>query len=366
MMDFIEGIGLDSILQTPESRIMRQDVSERVIEVIFRQVVRFLLQLQKLDFSLIGSLTPKSEIDSSDIAATVYSRPMTKKSHDVLLQGGINVFGPREKAFASTAEYFHHIIDGDLQHLHNQPNSVDDEHDAREKYIYFNIMKALVSRHVLPNQDMGPFKLMCDDLQPTNMIVDNEQDLRIISVIDWEWLYTAPAQLVSSVPSWLLIESPNAWSSVDKRLARFNRHLELYSRILMEEEPKILGEGVDQDRKPSAILRACQEDGHQWFHMIILRGFNGPTCVPFMKLREQTKDWDELVSAIPEEEIESFVSNKMADLRKYEGQLAETEERYKIALEGGLRDLDCFLSDNRRFLTVDDSRHKWQSWACFN
>lgn len=179
-------------------------------------------------------------------------------------------------------------------------------------------MKALIPRHVLPGHDMGPFKLICDDFQPTNMIVNNEQDLKVVAVIDWEWSYTAPTQLADSTPTWLVIESPNAWASVDERLARYNKHLELYTRLLEEEEAKILGDGVAEDQKASTMLRACQKDGRQWFHFIILRGFNGPTCVPFAKLREETEDWDELVAAIPEEDINSFVQKKMAGLPKYE------------------------------------------------
>jgi aminoglycoside phosphotransferase (APT) family kinase protein len=47
-------------------------------------------------------------------------------------------------------------------------------------------MKALVRRHVLPGLDRGPFKLVCHDFQPTNMIVNNEQELKVIAVTDWE------------------------------------------------------------------------------------------------------------------------------------------------------------------------------------
>ncbi|KAK7418114.1 hypothetical protein QQZ08_011369 [Neonectria magnoliae] len=366
MIDFVEGISVDDILQNPDARIMRQDISERAIEVIFRQMIDFSLQLRKLDFPHIGSLTSKSTAGEGDFAATIHSRPVTKKSHDFLLEGGVDVLGPQDEIFASTTEYFHHVVDRDLQHLRDQPNSIDDEHDAREKFIYFNVMKALIPRHVLPGHDMGPFKLTCDDFQPTNMIVNNEQDLKVVAVIDWEWSYTAPTQLVDSTPTWLVIESPNAWTSVDERLARYNKHLELYTRLLEEEEPKILGDGVAEDQKASAMLRACQKDGRQWFHFIILRGFNGPTCVPFAKLREETKDWDELVAAIPEEDINSFVQKKMADLLKYEKQLVEMKERYKLALNGGLKDLDTFLCKNTETLSLDDSRYQWQSWTCFN
>lgn len=227
-------------------------------------------------------------------------------------------------------------------------------------------MKALIPRHVLAGHDIRPFKLTCDDFQPTNMIVNNKQDLKVIAVIDWEWSYTAPAQLVNSTPAWLVIESPNAWASVDERLARFNKHLELYTQILEEEEPKVLGDGVSKGQKPSTMLHACRKDGRQWFHFIILRGFNGPTCVPFIKLREETKDWDELVAAIPEEDIDCFVQKKMADLQKYEKELVEMQERYRMALNGNSEHLDAFLRKNTETLDLDDSRRQWQSWTCFN
>ena len=63
MMDFIEGIGVENILQNPDARIMRQDVSERAVEILFCQMVDFSLQLQKLNFPHISSLTSKSEAD---------------------------------------------------------------------------------------------------------------------------------------------------------------------------------------------------------------------------------------------------------------------------------------------------------------
>lgn len=163
-------------------------------------------------------------------------------------------------------------------------------------------MKALIPRHVLPGHGMGPLKLICDDFQPTNMIVNNDQDLKVVAVIDWVWSYTAPAQLGNTTPTWLVIESPNVWASVDERLVRFNKHLEIYTQMMEEEELKMLGEDVAEDQKPSKMLRTCQRDGCQWFHFIMLRGFDGPTSVPFIKLREETNHWHDLVAAITEED----------------------------------------------------------------
>jgi hypothetical protein len=256
-------------------------------------------------------------------------------------------------------------VDRDLQHLYEQPNSIDDEQDAKEKFIYFNVMKALIARHVLPEHDQGPFKLMCDDFQPTNMIVNNVEDLKIVGVIDWEWSYTAPLQLVHSTPTWLLIQTPNAWASIDQRLDRFNKHLELFERILEEEERSIFGDNIPESQKPSTFLKVSQDHGRQWFYFIILRGFNGPTCVPFTMLRQETKDWDELVAAIPQRDIDLFVQRKMADLAAYEKHLARMKEEYDVALSGDLQDLNQFLRRNLERLSFDSRRHEWKSWGCF-
>ncbi|KAI1425980.1 kinase-like domain-containing protein [Xylaria sp. FL1777] len=364
--EFIEGVSVDNILQNTDARMMKEDVSEDVVETIFRQTINFQLQLQQLKFPRIGSLTSTSTTDEPGFSAAIHSRPLTQKAHDFMKFGGVDVLGPRDKTYLSTTEYFHHIVDQDLRHLHRQLNSVDDADDARDKFVYWKVMKALIARHVLPGRDKGPFKFMCDDFQPANMIVNNEEELKIVAVIDWEWSYAAPAQLVHSTPSWLLIESPNTWPAVDERLARFNRYLELYTRILEEEEQKSLGYNVCEDERPSSLLRECQKHGRQWFHFILRRGFNGPTCVPFVKLREETEDWDELVSAVPEEEIEAFVQKKVADLQTYETQLAKTQERYEAVLGAESEDKLTFLEENVKSIGIDKERHHWLSWKCFD
>lgn len=96
MMDFVEGISVDKILQNSDARIMRHDVSEKALEVIFRQMIDFSLQLQKLDFQHIGSLTSKSTDGEDGFTATIHSRPVTKKAHDFLLEGGVDVLGEEQ------------------------------------------------------------------------------------------------------------------------------------------------------------------------------------------------------------------------------------------------------------------------------
>ena len=39
--------------------------------------------------------------------------------------------------------------------------------------------------------------------------LNNERDLKIVGIINWEWSYTGLCQLFCSLPHWLLLDSPN-------------------------------------------------------------------------------------------------------------------------------------------------------------
>lgn len=92
MMDFINGVSLSSLLQDPNaepSRVIREDISDSDIEVIYRQLANFLLQLFKLDFDQIGSLpSPQTEYPSP-----TPPRPLTFKARTILQDGGVDTFG---------------------------------------------------------------------------------------------------------------------------------------------------------------------------------------------------------------------------------------------------------------------------------
>ena len=173
----------------------------------------------------------------------------------------IYILGSKATTFSSTTDYFDYVAKGDLQQLYQQPSAVDDEIDAREKLIYWEIFKSLVPRHVLAKYDKGPFKLICDDFGQANMIVNNEQELKIIGVIDWEWSYTGPCQLFCSPPHWLLLDAPNYWFKDDNDIAsRYGKSLEMFLGILEEEERAIIGDVPLLDRL-SSLMRECKEDG---------------------------------------------------------------------------------------------------------
>ncbi|KAI0102836.1 kinase-like domain-containing protein [Nemania sp. FL0031] len=330
MTTFIEGVSLGDILQDPEDldgRRMRQDIGDTALEKLYRQIARFMLQLSQLNFTHIGSLSRTSQ-SNSKYAATIHARPMTWKAHETLNVGGVDVFCSPATTFSSTTDYFSHIAGNDWRHLREQLNSVDDEDDARQKYLYWTVLDVLIPRFVISKYDKGPFKLICDDFGPANMIVNSAEDLTIVAVIDWEWSYAGPLQLFWSPPRWLLMQTPNTWSESDERLAEYNRYLDMYLQILQAEEKAYGGDLLAED-SPSALMRQGRVDGQMWFHHIMWEGFNGPSHAPFEQLRAAVPDFDHLMSGIPKEKADAFVEAKIRDLATYKLKLAEKKEWFE-------------------------------------
>jgi len=106
---------------------------------------------------------------------------------------------------------------------------------------------------------MGPFKLICDDFGPSNVIVNNAKDLQIVAVVDLEWSYVGPAQLLATAPWWLLQEWPHNWSDSADRRARFLEHLDTFKRVLEEKEEKASPAGPGESL--SALVRRSEEHG---------------------------------------------------------------------------------------------------------
>ena len=93
MMDFINDISVSDLLKDPNAerltRLVREDIGDSDIEVIYRQLANFLLQLFELDFDQIGSL-PSLKAKAQSYTLT---RPLTFKAHSILQNGGVDTFG---------------------------------------------------------------------------------------------------------------------------------------------------------------------------------------------------------------------------------------------------------------------------------
>ncbi|KAK2741550.1 hypothetical protein FQN55_008305 [Onygenales sp. PD_40] len=343
MMDFIDGVSLSDLLQDPNaespSRVMREDMSDNDIEVIYRQMANFMLQLFNLHFDHIGSLPwPKDEAQHPTLP-----RPLTFKAHTILQNGGVDTFGDRTQGFATTTEYFQYLAGQDWDQLIHQPNSTVGFYDAQNKFAAFKALKNLIPDLIHPKYDHGKFKLICDDLGLANLIVRSREDLTVVGVVDLEWSYIGPAQLFGSAPWWLLQDRPvnDAWDCTcdeppPKITSRYFKCLETFLRVLEEEEARIPGH---EDRELSNLIKWSQTSGAMWLHMLLSSGFNDHRGFPFTQLRRHVgiTEWVNLEKSFSnKEELEAFAARKASELDEYEVALEKMEETKALVDSGDM------------------------------
>ncbi|GLB05432.1 hypothetical protein AtubIFM57258_000717 [Aspergillus tubingensis] len=342
IMDFIDGVSLSDLLRDHNaerpSRIMREDISDHDVEIIYRQMAGIMLQLFKVNFDQIGSLPPPALTGAH--CSNSLSRPLTFKAHNILQNGGVNTFGERTKGFATTTEYFQYVISQDWEQLVYQPNSVCGQYDAQNKYVAFKALSSLIPDLIHPRYDHGQFKLICDDLGLANLIVRSKDDLTLVGVVDLEWSYIGPAQLFGSAPWWLLQDRPvnSAWDYNGQEppevAARYFKYLDKFTQILEEEEARTPGH---EERELSSLVKWSQESGAMWLHIILSSGFNDHRSFPFTKLRQHfgADGWAKREKEFDcAEELEAFTSRKMGELDKYDEDLEQVEENKALVDSG--------------------------------
>jgi hypothetical protein len=212
---------------------------------------------------------------------------------------------------------------------------VENSEEGRANYVFHKVLKSLTGRQVWPEFDTGPFKLICDDFGPANMLVNNSQELKIVGVVDLEWSYAGPAQLLATAPWWLLQERPGVWIHTTERREMFLRHWTRFKHILEEEEARVRPDG-----RLSALVKRSEEDGTMWYHMVLRGFFIAYDDFPSVELKDSTPDWEERAAEVSEEDIQSFLDGKKKELEAYEAD--------KKAIE------PLFTEVRERRMTTDD------------
>jgi hypothetical protein len=172
--------------------------------------------------------------------------------------------------------------------------------------------------------DKGPFKLICDDFRFGNILVNNAEDLQIVAVLDWEWAYAGPYQMLYSPPRWLLIKKPIDWDMGDRPLVSFlsqyKTRFQKFVQILEEEEDKRAKDATvtnSADDKMSTLMRQSMDDRKFWFHELVYSCFESPDNIAWAAIREILPNLNEFVT-VSDSEIEAFVKDKREHLRQYE------------------------------------------------
>ncbi|KAK8158730.1 hypothetical protein BKA80DRAFT_344528 [Phyllosticta citrichinensis] len=306
IMDYVDGLKLRELWKDPTaSRLswhLKKDISDRDLRIVHGQMARFLLELYKLRFDKIRSL-----VMDDDGQVSFQGPPLTWTMQEIEAHSGIKAGGDRLEPFESSTEYFDWITNMDWQHLEEQFNSVDDAAHARAKYVFQKLFHKTIPRFVSPEYDSAPFGLVCNDFCYGNMLINNEQDLHIMAVLDWEWSYTAPLERRGE-------------------LARYKEFLDTFMDELRREEEAQMDDShgsnsssssVDAQPKLSVLMQKSWDDGTFWFNEIILSCYVGGNDTAWKLL---CKQYPKIAVAddIDEEALAEFVERKVRWREQYD------------------------------------------------
>ncbi|KAI9829870.1 MAG: hypothetical protein M1819_005968 [Sarea resinae] len=247
IMEYAEhALNISAALNTPgfvlEDRpILDPNIAIDKLEHLYRQVADILLQLSSISLPSIGSL-----VETEEDKWEVKDRPLTFNMDSLV---GLGTF-PRSKlpktTFKTSSSYFEALAEMHINHLSHQRNdAIDNAIDCTRKYIGRHLFRKLAreSKLTSPEHNAGPFKLWCDDLRPTNILLN--ADLKIVAVIDWEFTYSAPAEFSYAPPWWLLLEQPEYWpEGLDAWADAYEPRLEVFLRALRARENDAISRGT--------------------------------------------------------------------------------------------------------------------------
>lgn len=189
IIDYIEG---DTLFDIGLSAL---DESQKTY--LYSQLADIFIQLRLHEFPCIGSLSISKDTPEN------YSirRPLSIDLNQQEVEGvePSHISNPVE-TYTSAVDCVYTQMQLVLNWFSKDRNSASSEFDAEIALYDLYQFRAVAVEWVDPAYNHGPFMLMHGDLRPTNIIVD--KDLKILSIIDWEWSRIVPAQLFVP-PTWL-------------------------------------------------------------------------------------------------------------------------------------------------------------------
>ena len=272
VMEFIEGGLLSDTLKAPgepgKLEVLDPNINTQTLTKAYRIMSKILIELSKCHFSHIGGVSQ----DQSGYLG-IGKRPLTMDTNQLVALANYPPDDLPASTFSTATDYFVALARNHMTHLRTQRNNaVDNEADCRRKYIarclFLKIAKNFSKAH-----NKGPFRLVCDDLRPSNVIVDDKLNLRC--VIDWEFSYAAPAEFTFCSPWWLLLAQPDDWEdSLDSFVAQYLPQHEIFLKVLQEfEDEEIRCGALFESERLSREMALSMQNGTFWFCLACTSSF---------------------------------------------------------------------------------------------
>ncbi|KAL2802145.1 hypothetical protein BJX63DRAFT_441385 [Aspergillus granulosus] len=249
---------------TPLSKRLEPSLpnARRDLERAYHCIAQVMLELSKQTFPRIGAL-----VQNSDGKWSVSKRTHTANIHDLAQAGNIAHCPIPRKTFANASEYFTDIATQQLHHLHYQRHKgLLEKHHWKEKYIARCIFRR-IARSL--ETEPGPFRLYCDDLSPSSVLVlsGDNVDFSVTAVINWESTYVAPNEFTYTAPWWLLFQAPQGW---EEDLRRFKNKcipcLDIFLQVLRACEDIEIQKGeLKSSQRLSNQMADSLDNGLFWF-----------------------------------------------------------------------------------------------------
>ncbi|KAL5317944.1 hypothetical protein ACEPPN_015048 [Leptodophora sp. 'Broadleaf-Isolate-01'] len=188
-----------SLRNEADPAVLDLDINEAKLDIIYEQIASFMLELSRLEFPRIGAI---SNVSGEWVVA---EPPLTYDMNEVVGFTGFPAdYFTTLSSFTCSSDYFAARAHCLQAHLETQRNiAFEDEDITWNRYIArYCFGKLIPARSTV--YDSRPFRIFCDDLRPSNMLVD-PKTMRITALLDFEFTDVMPAQFAYDLPWWLIL-----------------------------------------------------------------------------------------------------------------------------------------------------------------
>lgn len=329
IMDYIEHeTNMYDALNTPgcpkkERGILDPNINDITLDLLYGQLAGILLQLSKVSFSRIGSLT---KVD--DFTWEVSHRPLSMNMNELVRLGGLPRSKLPDSIFSTASYYLETLADLNIQHLiHQRNDTVESVDDCRRKFVARQLFRKLAREKRLLDSafEQGPFKIWCDDFRPGNVLL--HENMQIAGVVDWEFTYAAPVEFSYAPPWWLLIEKPEFWpNGIDDWENVFDYRLKTFLGAMRDCEDTEIQKGhLKENQRLSSHMQRNWDSGDFWIVYAALNSFAFDAIYwqkidPLFFTAAQSPEtaWKERLGLLGEkeiEEMEQLVAQKLEEMK---------------------------------------------------
>ncbi|CEO60643.1 Putative Protein kinase-like domain [Penicillium brasilianum] len=233
-----------------------------------------MFQLFQPTFARIGAISK----DHASSAWHVAGRPLTYNMNELATVAGYHDDQFPTAPFDRASDYLGSVANEHLVHLWTQHNLADDPEIAQKRFIARHRFAQLVSKYY--PEDCGPFIPFCDDMRPSNMLIDPEA-LRITAILDFEFTNAMPAGFTYDPPWWLLLSGPDMWlerCAMEEFLTLYEPRMEQFLPALERVEIQMASKVKQPGQSSlSSRMRDSWRTGRFWFDYAARKNFDVDT-----------------------------------------------------------------------------------------